>query len=90
MSDREQLLRFAGRALSEARVGQIGDWDGGDLEETALACGLLAAHEVTEPCDPEACRCAEYGLPTTCYRLTELGHEAVRAVSRGPTPPETT
>ena len=50
-----------------------GDVDGGFLQDTAIKHGLLAAHEVTEPCNPEGCHCAEYGdFPQTCYRQTAM------------------
>jgi hypothetical protein len=58
--------------LDEARQ-ELGDLDGGWLEDKATELGVLTAHEVTEPCRPdhEGCRCAEYGFPCICYRDSE-------------------
>lgn len=75
--DCSSLLRFVGEALSESRVEEIGDWDGGDIQQAMEDAGLLAPREVTEACNPESCRCAEYGFPTTCFRITPLGKKAI-------------
>lgn len=74
----EPLARFGAMVLDEARDA-LGDLGGDWLQDTAVECGLLEAVEVTEPCDPETCRCAEYGFPTQCYRRTDaakaMNHE---------------
>jgi hypothetical protein len=55
----------------------VGGWDGFDVQETAVRCGLLAPHTVTEPCG-EMCNCVEYhgsdGFAdgVICYRTTAL------------------
>jgi hypothetical protein len=49
----------------------IGDVDGGTLQNAAVKHGLLAEHEVAEPCG-DGCNCASYGdFPQTCYRPTD-------------------
>lgn len=62
------LLRtFAQRIMTNWPEGGV---DGGELQDTAVDCGLLEPNEVSEPCG-ENCRCAEYGdFPVTCYRPT--------------------
>lgn len=82
--DKVALLRFAGKALYENRMLSIGDWDGGDLQDTAIECGLLEPFDVEGLCGEE-CRCAEVGFPATCYRFTPLANEAIDAV-RTPDP----
>lgn len=64
------LATFGLACLDEARK-ELGDLDGGWVQDTAEKLGVLTPHEVTEPCDPEHCVCAEYGFPTTCYRDSE-------------------
>lgn len=50
-----------------------GDIDGGALQDALTDCGLLTPVEVTAPCDPETCQCAEYAdFPVTCYRWSAL------------------
>jgi hypothetical protein len=45
--------------------------DGGTLQNAAVKHGLLAEHEVAEPCG-DGCNCASYGdFPQTCYRPTD-------------------
>lgn len=50
--------------------------DGFDLQDLAVKYGLLTPVEVTEPCQPEGCWCAEYHGDSdggvTCYRRTAL------------------
>jgi hypothetical protein len=66
---REQLLDFARKVLEAAIEGL--DVDGGDVQDWAVSAGLLTAVVVTQECDPDDCACAEYGLPTTCYRFCD-------------------
>jgi len=62
------LLAFAQSVLDAASFGE--DVCGGDVQDWAVKFGLMDAIEVTEPCDPEVCSCAEEGdFPLTCYRL---------------------
>jgi hypothetical protein len=70
MTDLEKLRAFAQAVLS--------DWpdsapDGFELQELGEKHGLLTPVEVTEPCDPDHCGCAEYDdFPMICYRRTPL------------------
>lgn len=78
-AERDTLRRFCGVALQATRVHEIGDWDGGDLQDAMLSCGLIAEVQATEPCG-EACRCAEYDdFPQTCYRVSGLGERCLAA-----------
>ena len=65
------LANFGLAVLGEMRVDLWGDIDGGWAQDAAEKCGVIEPHEVTEPCRPEGCRCAEYGFPCTCYRDSE-------------------
>jgi len=63
------LEQFALAVLHEAR-DSLCDLDGGWIQDKGVELGVLVSIEVTEPCDPETCRCAEYGdFPMTCYRI---------------------
>ncbi len=64
----EAALFTLGSKIAE-QCSEGNDIGGGDAQEWLAEAGLLVATTVTEACDPEACRCAEYGFPTTCYRL---------------------
>lgn len=47
--------------------------DGFDIQDLAVKHGLLEPFEVTEPCDPDSCACAEFGdFPMSCYRRTNV------------------
>jgi len=63
----EALLRFARKVMASWPEGDI---EGGDLQEIAVATGLLTKTIATEPC-AAGCNCVEYGgnFPMTCYRL---------------------
>lgn len=65
----EQLLAFARWVIAEHRE-ELGDLDGGSIQDKLIELGLLVGVEVTEPCG-ELCRCVEYfgEFPATCYRL---------------------
>ena len=64
-----QLVAFAREVLGGYGCDEIGDIDGGDLQEIAHKHGLLLEFTVTEPCG-DTCVCAESGdFPATCYRL---------------------
>lgn len=71
----DAIRKFARKVIFPALHDGL-DIDGGDVQDWAVGAGLLAPHEVTEACDPDACRCAEWGFPSTCYRPTPLllGH----------------
>lgn len=63
------LRAFAQRVMKNWPDGDV---DGGELQDAAVECGLLAPHKVNEPCG-EGCRCAEVGdFPLICYRPTVL------------------
>lgn len=74
----ERLLGFAGAILTQHRDdGDVGDVDGGTIQEAAEKFGLLEYKEVKEPCG-ENCHCAENtDFPTHCYFLSPLGQRAV-------------
>ena len=80
MTDINKLLRFAGAALTETRVKEIGDWDGGDLQDVMVDCGLLDEVTMAAPCGEE-CRCREFysekDFPITCFRISDLGQRAI-------------
>ena len=64
---RHALAAFARRMIEIAWAGH--DADGGEIQDTALALGLVVRTTVDAPCG-ETCRCAEYGdFPATCFRM---------------------
>lgn len=69
---REELLTAAAKfgmwALETSREN-MGDLEGGEIQDKALELGLLHEVVVTEPCCDE-CRCAEYDdFPQKCIRI---------------------
>lgn len=74
----EPAWKFGGLVLDEAR-SELADLDGGWLEEGATKLGLLQEHEATEPCCESGCRCADYGFPAQCFRITPAGQAAIDA-----------
>jgi hypothetical protein len=77
-AERDQLRKFVGRVLGEARQ-YMSDIDGGDVQAWAVECDLLEEWTATEPCG-EQCECAEVAdFPARCYRLTETGKAAIGA-----------
>lgn len=83
-ADIDALLRFAGHALSDRIEGNIGDWDGGDMQEAMVRCGLLAVEQRQVPCAGE-CACADVvrsGETTDCLITTKLGNRAWREFDR--------
>jgi len=70
-SENAKLKAFALWALAGYRGGELGDIDGGDLQDKAEALGLLVGVTVTEPCG-EGCNCMDWDdFPQTCYRIPE-------------------
>lgn len=76
-ADHQPALAFARKVLSGYLGGgenEIGDKDGGTLEEWAEECGLLERVTIAERCG-EDCSCAEYygydGFPVQCLRPTK-------------------
>ena len=66
----QKLIEFAQWVIHEHR-SEIGDIDGGDLQDKLEELGLLERVRVTEPCG-EYCRCVEYDdFPQECLRLVE-------------------
>jgi len=66
-----KLKAFALWALAGYRGDELGDIDGGDLQDKAEALGLLVGVTVTEPCG-EGCNCMGWDdFPQTCYRIPE-------------------
>ena len=66
-----KLKAFALWALDGYRDGDIGDIDGGALQDKAEELGLLVAVTVTEPCC-DNCNCMSWDdFPQTCYRIPE-------------------
>lgn len=74
----ESLKLFAMTILAD--FPELGNFDGGDIQEMAVACGLLIGKEVAEPCS-EGCNCVEYAdldpegkflYPMTCYHKAEF------------------
>ena len=66
----KKLAAFGAKVFlsSRSRDGAGCDVDGGDVQDWALAAGLLEEREVKEACSPEDCICAEVSdFPTTCY-----------------------
>ena len=75
-----ELATFGLAVLDEMRVDGGGDIDGGWAQDTAEKLGVIVGVEVTEPCHPENCVCAEFGFPVTCYR-DSAATKAFRAVT---------
>mgnify|MGYP001572092811 CR=1 FL=1 len=60
------LKEFARRVLDRHDVGDV---DGGAIQDWGLELGLLVKVQVTEPCGEE-CSCAEWDdFPQECIRL---------------------
>lgn len=75
----DKLGKFIVKMLSNLPDGDV---DGGDLQDTAVECGLLVPTNVTEPCG-EICYCAEYDdFPQTCYRLSPELQECKYALTK--------
>jgi hypothetical protein len=64
---RAKLARFGALVLQSHRGPscEVGDVDGGTLQEHAVAAGVIEPRTVTEPCS-ECCVCAP-DFPTECY-----------------------
>ena len=77
---KQQALKLVG-ILLESQNPEPGDVDGGAIQDWLTKCGFLKETPVTEPCDSENCVCAEFGMPTTCYRWTKLAREARKAAN---------
>ncbi len=74
------LQKFADTVLDEWWENSF---DGGEIQEIGVACGLLEEFTQPEPCG-DHCPCAEAGadFPTTCIRRTPTLQRALLAVHR--------
>lgn len=84
-ADHDALLRFAGCALAESRLDEIGDWEGGAVQRAMEEHGLLVPTRRRTPCRSEegGCRCTEYAgsdEEVWCYQFTDLGLRAIVAL----------
>ncbi len=65
----EKLKDFIRELLDASNYGDI---DGGYFQDLCVEYGILIPTPVEKPCDPaEICACAEFGMPTTCFRRAE-------------------
>ena len=70
----QSLIKFAIVCLEAHREHGGNDLDGGFLQDAAEECGVLKEVQVSEPCDPNGCYCAEYygdDFPNTCLRYAD-------------------
>lgn len=74
------LLAFSGEILRRHRGDDphdIGDVDGGTIQDAAVKFGLLESREVKEPCGV-SCVCAEVGeFPRRCYFYSPLARKCM-------------
>lgn len=70
-SGADKMLAFAAEVINEHRA-ELGDIDGGWMQDRLEALGILTYVTVNEPCG-EDCRCVEYAntFPTRCLRLAD-------------------
>ena len=71
------LRQFVG-AIIERDDGAPYNWDGGDIQELEVSCGLLVPVEVSESCGDE-CNC--YDFPVTCYRESPLALACLKSLT---------
>jgi len=80
----EAMCKFIDKILVGDGYDDLNDWDGGAIQELAVACGYLKETDITEfPCG-EVCPCESYFDPEDaqehiCYRVTD----AFRVVQAG-------
>ena len=77
-AENERLRAFAVEIMDHWPDGDV---DGGELQDIAVAHGLLVANNPQEPCG-DNCRCVEYYAPdewetgdVVCYRRTLMQNE---------------
>ena len=78
--DNEKLREFTRKVLECSQDGE--DAHGADIHDWAVEAGLLIAHPITQPCDPDHCRCAEFGIfeDSVCFRMApELQESPMRS-----------
>ncbi|MBX6747507.1 MAG: hypothetical protein IRY87_36215 [Acetobacteraceae bacterium] len=73
-TERSPAERFAAAILLPCLRGDRSVMEGWEIEEAALAAGLIKEVQAQEPCGAR-CACSDLGVgfPTTCNRLTEAG-----------------
>ena len=71
------LRQFVG-AIIERDDGAPYNWDGGEIQELEVSCGLLVPVEVSESCGDE-CNC--YDFPVTCYRESPLALACLKSLT---------
>lgn len=78
-------LERYGAVVLDAHREEIGDLDGGFLQDQAEACGLLHYVDANEPCEGY-CRCAEYdpAFPQRCLRIKPEIKERMEIDLRSP------
>ena len=77
------LAKWAIEVLQATREDGGSDLDGGYLFDMAEGTGVIEPHQVTEPCDPTHCACAEVSeFPMECYRYTKEVQNAMRAIAK--------
>lgn len=79
--------KFAGRVLHAHRgdlPGEVGDVDGGDLQDYALDAELIESFEVSSGCG-DHCECV---AGDRCYRLSDVGLALVRLADSDDAPRE--
>jgi len=75
-SDYAAMCKFVARILVGDGFDSLNDWDGGDIQELAVACGFLVPTAITDfPCSDD-CVCLEYfdkdeAAESLCYRVTD-------------------
>lgn len=82
------LARFGAAVFEEARE-DLGDLDGGTLQELMQKHGLLHEVRVFEACATDdgtvECRCCEYGdFPQDCLRPVDGLPELITAITKPP------
>jgi hypothetical protein len=79
----QALAKFGAAVIEEAR-GELGDLDGGWLQDKAVECGVLEPVTALAPCGDE-CRCAEYDdFPQECFQYPDDVRSALTKISEQP------
>jgi hypothetical protein len=76
-SEGDKLLALFGAWAMDTHRDDVGDLDGGSIQDQLEKLGMLESVNVTEPCG-EFCKCAEYDdFPQDCLRATPAVREAL-------------
>ncbi len=79
-------MKFVGWVLRQWMQHDIGDFDGGDIQDQLEKLGFLHRVHVTEPCG-EFCSCAEWDdFPQHCLQHTPLAQQAINLAKQGAKP----